>query len=146
MNTQWQNEVETLRGWLKQWQEFNVQQVPEPHNAYCQQLLYENRSMEAQLSQGWAAFEKLTADYAAAIKNVEYYKSYTTELQQQLASGQQKVVVKEEAPKTQDNYQQLSKEHEDLLVLLAEQDAKLTGYKQRLRALGEPVSDDEAEA
>jgi len=145
LNTQWQNEVETLRGWLKQWQEFNIQQVPEPHNAYCQQLLYENRSMEAQLNQGWAAFEKLTADYAAAIKNIEYYKSYTAELQQQIASGQQKINA-EEAPKTQDNYQQLSKEHEDLLVLLAEQDAKLTSYKQRLRALGQPVSDDEAEA
>jgi hypothetical protein len=40
----------------------------------------------------------------------------------------------------------LKKEHEDLLVLLAEQDSKLANYRHRLAALGENVTDDEEEA
>lgn len=150
LNTQWQNEVQNLRGLLKQWQEFSVQQVPEPHNVYCQQLLTENRNLEAQLNQGWAAFEKLTADYAEATKSANYYKNLAEELQRNLETSlsmpkpSQDYASNVAAEDT--SFQQLSKEHEDLLVLLAEQDGKLTRYKQRLRAFGENISEDETDA
>lgn len=37
----------------------------------------------------------------------------------------------------------LRHELDDTLILLAEQDAKLSSYKQKLRVYNEPVSDDE---
>jgi hypothetical protein len=37
----------------------------------------------------------------------------------------------------------LKREYDDTLILLAEQDAKITSYKQRLKAHNEIVSDDE---
>lgn len=37
----------------------------------------------------------------------------------------------------------MKREYDDTLILLAEQDAKITGYKQRLRVHNEQVSDDE---
>uniref|UniRef100_A0A915DYI9 Uso1/p115-like vesicle tethering protein C-terminal domain-containing protein n=1 Tax=Ditylenchus dipsaci TaxID=166011 RepID=A0A915DYI9_9BILA len=39
----------------------------------------------------------------------------------------------------------LKKEHEHLLVLLADQDNKLSYYRKRLAQLGEAVTDDEDE-
>lgn len=37
----------------------------------------------------------------------------------------------------------LKREYDDTLILLAEQDAKISSYKQKLRTHGEVVSDDE---
>lgn len=52
--------------------------------------------------------------------------------------GSQKTV-----PPSNGNHENLKKEHADLLLLLAEQDKKLTGYKRRLLERGEQVSDDD---
>lgn len=91
----------------------------------------------------------MTADYAAITKNYEAYKTYASELERRLSimsQQQQTQEVAQSVNNKNDDHQQLVKEHEDLLVLLAEQDSKINSYKQRLRALGEAVSDDEAEA
>ena len=39
----------------------------------------------------------------------------------------------------------MKKEQEDLLVLLTDQDTKLSSYRKRLRQLGETTTDDEDE-
>ena len=45
--------------------------------------------------------------------------------------------------KTLSGFQELEREHEDLLVCLADQDLEIQNLKERLRAHGEVVPDDE---
>eukprot|EP00127_Corallochytrium_limacisporum_P006846 Clim_evm61s236 gene=Clim_evmTU61s236 len=63
---------------------------------------------------------------------------------EELATAQRRLQESEQTLATlRDEHGELSQEHEDLLVCLAEQDMKLQKYRRQLRALGQEVSEDE---
>lgn len=65
-------------------------------------------------------------------------------LEQQLASATSTVaILQTEKSKLQTEVQESKKEQDDLLMLLADQDQKIHGLKQRLKDLGETVEDDD---
>lgn len=122
-------------------------QLPNPDETYSQKLTAECQNYEAQLAQGWTAYEQLTAQFSAQSKELETYKNQVSELQRQLAFTQKPEQFSPEKQVSSDeNHKQLVKEHNDLLLLLAEQDTQLKYYKQRLKELGEAVSDNETDA
>ncbi|XP_063740138.1 general vesicular transport factor p115 isoform X2 [Eleginops maclovinus] len=66
------------------------------------------------------------------------------ELEQQLATATSTVaILQTEKAKLQTEVQESKKEQDDLLMLLADQDQKISGLKQRLKALGETVDDED---
>jgi hypothetical protein len=148
MNEKWQAEVATLQGWLLQWQNFHIEQLQNPYDTYCQQLTVECRNYESQLAQGYAAYEQITNQFAAQTKELEHCKNQIADLQRQLMYLQkpQQFSPEKQATTGDEKYEKLFKEHDDLLLLLAEQDTKMKHYKQRLKEHGEAVSDNETDA
>jgi hypothetical protein len=147
MNDKWQTEVATLQGWLQQWQNFHIEQLPNPYDTYCQQLTAECRNYESQLAQGWSSYEQLTAQFAAQTKELESCRIQVADLQRQLTYAQKPQQFSPEKHSSGDEkYEKLFKEHDDLLLLLAEQDSKMKHYKRRLKEHGEAVSDNETDA
>jgi paraquat-inducible protein B len=147
MNDKWQTEVATLQGWLQQWQNFHIEQLPNPYDTYCQQLTAECRNYESQLAQGWSSYEQLTAQFAAQTKELESCRIQVADLQRQLTYAQKSQQFSPEKHSSGDEkYEKLFKEHDDLLLLLAEQDSKMKHYKRRLKEHGEAVSDNETDA
>jgi hypothetical protein len=147
MNEKWQGEVATLQGWLQQWQNFHIEQLQNPYDTYCQQLTVECRNYEVQLAQGWAAYEQLTNQFAAQTKELEHCKNEIGDLHRQLTYLQKPQQFSPEKKTSGDEkHEKLIKEHDDLLLLLAEQDTKMKQYKQRLKEHGEAVSDNETDA
>ncbi|XP_069023107.1 general vesicular transport factor p115 isoform X5 [Embiotoca jacksoni] len=66
------------------------------------------------------------------------------ELEQQLASATSTVaILQTEKTKLQTEVQESKKEQDDLLMLLADQDQKIHGLKQKLKSLGETVEDED---
>ncbi|CAN9510291.1 unnamed protein product [Ophioblennius macclurei] len=66
------------------------------------------------------------------------------EMEQQLASATSTVaILQTEKTKLQTEVQESKKEQDDLLMLLADQDQKIHGLKQRLKDLGEMVEDED---
>ncbi|XP_054460873.1 general vesicular transport factor p115 isoform X4 [Anoplopoma fimbria] len=66
------------------------------------------------------------------------------ELEQQLASATSTVAIMQtEKAKLQTEVQESKKEQDDLLMLLADQDQKIHGLKQKLKDLGEMVDDED---
>ncbi|XP_060707489.1 general vesicular transport factor p115 isoform X4 [Hemiscyllium ocellatum] len=65
-------------------------------------------------------------------------------LDQQLASTNSTIAILEtDKRKLQQEVTESKKEQDDLLVLLADQDQKIFGFKNRLKELGEPVEDED---
>ncbi|XP_059503263.1 general vesicular transport factor p115 isoform X3 [Stegostoma tigrinum] len=65
-------------------------------------------------------------------------------LDQQLASTNSTIAILEtDKRKLQQELTESKKEQDDLLVLLADQDQKIFGFKNRLKELGEPVEDED---
>lgn len=65
-----------------------------------------------------------------------------TGLEQQLASANSTVaILQTEKAKLQKEVTESKKEQDELLVLLADQDQKIQALKEKLKELGEPVSD-----
>ena len=65
--------------------------------------------------------------------------------QERLAMQGQIHALQEQLTEMKSSFSALEEEQEDLLVCLADQDIKMKGYKQRLRELGQYVTDDEEE-
>ncbi|XP_076003966.1 general vesicular transport factor p115 isoform X4 [Genypterus blacodes] len=66
------------------------------------------------------------------------------DLEQELASATSTVaILQTEQTKLQTEVQDSKKEQDDLLMLLADQDQKITSLRQRLKLLGEPVEDED---
>uniref|UniRef100_A0A8C6KZ11 General vesicular transport factor p115 n=1 Tax=Nothobranchius furzeri TaxID=105023 RepID=A0A8C6KZ11_NOTFU len=76
--------------------------------------------------------------------NTELLQESQAGLEQQLASATSTVaILQTEKSKLQSELQESKKEQDDLLMLLADQDQKIHGLKQRLKDLGEPVEDED---
>ncbi|KAI1883621.1 hypothetical protein AGOR_G00233460 [Albula goreensis] len=65
-------------------------------------------------------------------------------MEQQLASANSTVaIVQAEKTKLQEEVSESKKEQDDLLMLLADQDQKITSLKSKLKELGEPIEDED---
>ncbi|XP_013887332.1 general vesicular transport factor p115 isoform X2 [Austrofundulus limnaeus] len=80
----------------------------------------------------------------AQTSETEKLKESRAELEQQLASATSSVaILQTEKTKLQSELQESKKEQDDLLMLLADQDQKITALKQKLKDLGEMVEDED---
>ncbi|XP_017263516.1 general vesicular transport factor p115 isoform X1 [Kryptolebias marmoratus] len=87
---------------------------------------------------------ELESRLAAQTSETEKLKESRAEMERQLASATSTVAILQmEKTKLQGELQESKKEQDDLLMLLADQDQKITSLKQRLKALGEPVEDED---
>ncbi|VDN02003.1 unnamed protein product [Thelazia callipaeda] len=171
MVAQWQSEAKRYQTWAEQWQQYQINQLPNPLDSVVTELVSQNRELELQLERGWQMYDSQGISLVNALKEVEEAKTKISGLENQIARmteapinncGSQLTSVKVfEALKMEKRlngfmlkkvYQMpddskevafLKKEQEDLLVLLADQDAKIVEYRQKLIKLGQPVTDDE---
>ncbi|GFN80981.1 general vesicular transport factor p115 [Plakobranchus ocellatus] len=56
---------------------------------------------------------------------------------------EEKAITVGEYQKLKDEMETIKKEQDDLLVLLADQDAKIDKYKSKLKELGQEIEDDD---
>uniref|UniRef100_A0A1A8B2L1 General vesicular transport factor p115 n=1 Tax=Nothobranchius furzeri TaxID=105023 RepID=A0A1A8B2L1_NOTFU len=90
------------------------------------------------------AIKELESRLSAQMSETERLKESQAGLEQQLASATSTVaILQTEKSKLQSELQESKKEQDDLLMLLADQDQKIHGLKQRLKDLGEPVEDED---
>ncbi|KAI1705381.1 uso1 like vesicle tethering protein, head region domain-containing protein [Ditylenchus destructor] len=129
---QWQAEAEKYQKWATQWQQYQVAQLPNPTEPLIQQLQTQQHELEEQLQYGWQAFEGQSHTLAEMAKQLEEKDNRIRELEQKLATCEN---LSDRPPENGT----LRKEHEDLLVLLADQDNKLSYYRKRLTQLGETI-------
>ncbi|XP_070684040.1 general vesicular transport factor p115 isoform X2 [Pempheris klunzingeri] len=84
------------------------------------------------------------ATEAERLKEAKSSSESRAELEQQLASATSTVaILQTEKAKLQTEVKESKKEQDDLLMLLADQDQKIHGLKQRLKDLGETVDDED---
>lgn len=120
----------------------------------------QQNQLEQQLAHGWQLFEAQTNTVGDVTARVEVAERRAAEAERALADANAQLEqLQRRLEQLQRQYgtmapnggaeaqrhETLQREHEDLLVLLAEQDNKLHAYRKRLRARGEPVSEDEEE-
>lgn len=117
--------------------------------SYIQNNNYNTVQMEflVQFS-GWQAFESQSHQLAESAKIIEVKENQLRALEESKQNKSAHLVsIFYHYQFLQTNgvseVDSLKKEHEDLLVLLAEQDNVIANYRRRLTALGEHVTDDE---
>ncbi|CAJ0579948.1 unnamed protein product, partial [Mesorhabditis spiculigera] len=160
INQQWQAEVEKYKGWAQQWQTFQIGQLPNGGADHAvHQLQAQVTELEQQLGYGYQAYEaqaqQIQQHIAAAQSWQQRSEAFEAEVQRLKAEIEQQksngpttynATVNGHAAhdgKTEEELKRVKEEQEDLLVLLADQHNKLSSYKKRLRALAQPVSEDE---
>uniref|UniRef100_A0A9J2PNX3 Vesicle tethering protein Uso1/P115-like head domain-containing protein n=1 Tax=Ascaris lumbricoides TaxID=6252 RepID=A0A9J2PNX3_ASCLU len=151
---QWQTEAHRYQQWAEQWQQYQIAQLPNAEEVVVQQLSAQVKQLEEQLTYGWQSFEVQGASLAQTSAQLVEANRKIHDLEVQLAAAMSNAAaVDDSQTSNQDGLHNkgsddeelasLKKEHEDLLVLLADQDAKLSQYRQRLIQLGQTVTDDE---
>ncbi|KAK6111405.1 vesicle tethering protein head region family protein [Brugia pahangi] len=146
MTVQWQSEAKRYQKWAEQWQQYQVAQSPNPQDPLVVQLISQNKELEEQLERGWQMYDSQGVSLVAALTEIEEAKTKIRVLEGQMAQtvldhsykqlNSTKIV-------NDDEVAVLRKEQEDLLVLLADQDAKILEYRRKLTELGQAVTDDE---
>lgn len=146
---QWQAEAQRYQQWAQQWQQYQISQLPHPEDAIIEQLNAQVKQMEEQLAYGWQAFEAQSVALEQAVTQIAEANAKIHSLEEALAAASancRKVDCEKSNQVTEhEEFFSLKKEQEDLLVLLADQDTKISQYRQRLIALGQTVSDDDEE-
>uniref|UniRef100_A0A3Q3ENN8 General vesicular transport factor p115 n=1 Tax=Kryptolebias marmoratus TaxID=37003 RepID=A0A3Q3ENN8_KRYMA len=100
--------------------------------------------LQTQLGDKDALIDSLVCRDLILIVNKRLLQESRAEMERQLASATSTVAILQmEKTKLQGELQESKKEQDDLLMLLADQDQKITSLKQRLKALGEPVEDED---
>ncbi|GMR47771.1 hypothetical protein PMAYCL1PPCAC_17966 [Pristionchus mayeri] len=159
VNAQWRAEVEKYKGWAEQWQNYQLTQLPNGgQDTVIQQLQYQLATLEQQLQYGYTAFEQQGQQVAAAMGESEQWKNHASAWEGR-AKDMERLWREEKGKKDVNgtangingsststespDVVKLQTEQEELLELLADQHTKMCGYRKRLRALGQPVSEDE---
>uniref|UniRef100_A0A8C6NLK4 General vesicular transport factor p115 n=1 Tax=Nothobranchius furzeri TaxID=105023 RepID=A0A8C6NLK4_NOTFU len=107
----------------------------------CGNLLQELEALKSQVQSQLADINQLKTERQELLRRAEESQAG---LEQQLASATSTVaILQTEKSKLQSELQESKKEQDDLLMLLADQDQKIHGLKQRLKDLGEPVEDED---
>uniref|UniRef100_A0A8C6NLK9 General vesicular transport factor p115 n=1 Tax=Nothobranchius furzeri TaxID=105023 RepID=A0A8C6NLK9_NOTFU len=118
----------------------------------CGNLLQELEALKSQVQSQLADINQLKTERQELLRRAEAGSRLSAQmseterlkvqagLEQQLASATSTVaILQTEKSKLQSELQESKKEQDDLLMLLADQDQKIHGLKQRLKDLGEPV-------
>ncbi|CAD5220092.1 unnamed protein product [Bursaphelenchus okinawaensis] len=144
---QWQSEAERYKAFAEQWRTYQIGQLPNPQDAVVAQLTSQIAQMEQQLKYGWECFEGQSKTYSQVVEELERTKTEVQRLNCALEDANKQLATSsfKELISTKNELNAITKEHDDTLLLLAEQDAKLTNYRRRLRKHNEPVTDDEDE-
>ncbi|KAI3420236.1 hypothetical protein GPALN_003553 [Globodera pallida] len=155
---QWQAEAERYKQWALQWQSYQISQLPNPVDSVIQQLEQQKIDLEQQIQYGWQAFEAQSAQLAELVRISEANANKAQQAEHALAESnseretlrfheqQLQNVPSDSADAThREELALLKREHEDLLLLLAEQDKKMHDYRRRLASHGEPLSDADEE-
>ncbi|CAD5226977.1 unnamed protein product [Bursaphelenchus xylophilus] len=142
---QWQSEAERYKAFAEQWQTYQLAQLPNPQDAVIGQLTSQIAQMEQQLKYGWECFEGQSKTYTQAVEELERTKVEVQRLNATLDDANKQLTTSsfKELISAKNELNSIRREHDDTLLLLAEQDAKLTNYRRRLRKYNEPVTDDE---
>lgn len=117
----------------------------------------ENEDLLAKLSDGQSSLKISQEDHAKALSTQQAVQGELSQLQVQHTEALQNLAdaQKKSASMASELAAALEKvaaadtnlaEHEDLLICLAEQDKKISEYKERLVALGQEVSEDEEDS
>uniref|UniRef100_A0A8C6KZ35 General vesicular transport factor p115 n=1 Tax=Nothobranchius furzeri TaxID=105023 RepID=A0A8C6KZ35_NOTFU len=130
--------------------ERSLERVAEPEP--CGNLLQELEALKSQVQSQLADINQLKTERQELLRRAEAGSRLSAQmseterlkvqagLEQQLASATSTVaILQTEKSKLQSELQESKKEQDDLLMLLADQDQKIHGLKQRLKDLGEPV-------
>ncbi|VDK82667.1 unnamed protein product [Litomosoides sigmodontis] len=143
MATQWYSEAKRYQKWAEQWQQYQIAQSPNSQDQIVGQLISQNKELEEQLEHGWHMYDSQGLSLAAALKEIEEAKAKIGVLEEQIAQTALDHSSKQIPEKVNDKIEALKKEQEDLLVLLADQDAKIFEYRRKLVELGQEVTEDE---
>ncbi|MCP9265502.1 General vesicular transport factor [Dirofilaria immitis] len=146
MAVQWQSEAKRYQQWAEQWQQYQISQSSNPQDPIVEQLVSQNKELEEQLERGWQMYDSQGVLLAAALSEIEEAKAKIRILEAQIAQTAMNHSYKQVAPSEMVNGDELAvlkKEQEDLLVLLADQDAKILEYRRKFIELGQAVTDDE---
>ncbi|VDN57083.1 unnamed protein product [Dracunculus medinensis] len=146
--SQWQAYTQRYQQWAEQWQEYQISQLPNPQDTVVNQLNMQVKELEEQLNYGWQMYEAQTSSLVQSVNECYELKAQIKSLQDQLATAVQQLNLFNSGHKSvevnnSEELISLKKEQEDLLVLLADQDLKISQYRQRLVDLGQAVTDDE---
>ncbi|KAJ1374325.1 hypothetical protein KIN20_036992 [Parelaphostrongylus tenuis] len=148
VNEQWRGEAAKYKQWAEQWQQYQLSQLPNPTEAAIQYLQQQVQQLEQQLAYGYQAFEEHGKSTAKYVADCEEWKRRAETAESQLAEAMQRKngeKLQENKANGQSELDQLKAEQEDLLMLLADQHKKITLYRNRLKELNQPVSDEEDE-
>ncbi|CAG9533455.1 unnamed protein product [Cercopithifilaria johnstoni] len=146
MAMQWHSEAKRYQKWAEQWQQYQISQSSNSQNPIVEQLISQIKELEEQLERGWQMYDSQGVSLAAALKEIEEARSRIRVLEEQIAQTALDHSCKQVPPEkmvNDDEIAVLKKEQEDLLVLLADQDAKILEYRRKLVELGQAVTDDE---
>ncbi|GMT23628.1 hypothetical protein PFISCL1PPCAC_14925 [Pristionchus fissidentatus] len=161
--TQWRTEMEKYKAWAEQWQSYQLTQLPNGGvDTVVQQLQYQQSTLEQQLQYGYTAFEQQALQLAAAAGELEQWKNHSSawegranEIERMWREQKEKTMSNggggsngihgESTSNSSSEVIRLQNDQEELFELLADQHTKMNQYRKRLRALGQPVSDDEDE-
>ncbi|KAL3983017.1 Uso1 / p115 like vesicle tethering protein head region family protein [Acanthocheilonema viteae] len=141
MAMQWQSEAKRYQKWAEQWQQYQIAQSPNSQDRVVEQLISQNKELEEQLERGWQMYDSQGVSLAAALTEIEEAKAKIRVLEGQIAQTALDHSYKQIV--NGDEVAVLKREQEDLLVLLADQDAKILEYRRKLIELGQAVTDDE---
>ncbi|KAL3120361.1 hypothetical protein niasHT_009232 [Heterodera trifolii] len=155
---QWQTEADRYKGWALQWQSYQISQLPNPTDTVIQQLEQQKTELELQIQYGWQAFEAQSAQLGELVRVSEANANKLNQVERELSKVSSERETLRQQLENQQNVPQgtavathsdeltlLKREHEDLLLLLAEQDRKMHDYRRRLASHGEALSDADEE-
>lgn len=140
---QQQGQASYYQNYCSQWQAYQVGQTPDP-NQVLATLQAQHSEMEQQLAYGWQAFEQQSSQLAAVSAEKTALQEESARLIDK-ATSKASEELRERVSGLERDLSLTKKEQEDLLVLLADQDAKIRDYRLRLVKAGQEVSEDEEE-
>uniref|UniRef100_A0A0B8RYS4 General vesicular transport factor p115 n=1 Tax=Philothamnus irregularis TaxID=1899461 RepID=A0A0B8RYS4_9SAUR len=137
---EWKHKLELLQEQLREKdsliETLNLTSVPASEDSSAD-MIAKTTDLERQLSAILQENKELKNEIARLSEE-------TTSFKQQLESSNSTVaILKNEKSKLQQEIAESKKEQDDFLVLLADQDQKIIGLKNKLKELGEPIEDED---
>ncbi|ETE66216.1 hypothetical protein L345_08007, partial [Ophiophagus hannah] len=137
---EWKHKLELLQEQLREKdsliETLNLTSVPASEDSSAD-MIAKTTDLERQLSVILQENKELKNEIARLSEEKTSFK-------QQLESSNSTVaILKNEKSKLQQEIAESKKEQDDFLVLLADQDQKIIGLKNRLKELGEPIEDED---
>lgn len=112
---------------------YGEQQHQQQNSAWVSELENQIASLKEEKSHQSTRINFYEAENMRLLNEIEQFKTISGDIER----------IRSEKAEYEAKIEKMGKDQEDLLELLADQDAKLTDYRKRLKNLGQPVSDAE---